>query len=178
MAAQTQDLGTAVLKTLTDTLRRTKAQAEKAFGQLDDDEFFYCLDADTNSVLVTIKHIAGNMQSRWTGFLTVDGEKPDRNRNGEFVEDREPRDRMLQRWQAGWATLFDTLAGLTPDDLLKTVRIRGEPMTALEAIVGQLSHYAYHTGHIVTICKHVRGTRWVHMSTPRGQSKPYRPAVP
>jgi hypothetical protein len=153
-------------------LRELKAQADKAIAQVDDRQLFAVLGAEENSIAIIMKHMAGNMRSRWTGFLTSDGEKPDRERDREFVtEHGETRATIGAAWEDGWKRVFDALTPLTPDDLVKTVRIRGEAHTVLEAINRQVTHYAAHIGQIVLLAKHWAGARWQTLSVPRGQSK-------
>jgi uncharacterized protein DUF1572 len=153
---------------------KLKAQAERAMAQVGDDDFFRTPDPESNSIAVVVKHVAGNMRSRWTGFLTTDGEKPDRNRDAEFlVEPGDTRQRIMERWEAGWTLLFDALAVLTPEHLASTVRVRGEAHTVLEAINRQMTHYAAHVGQIVYLAKHWAGPRWQTLSIPRGKSKEF-----
>jgi hypothetical protein len=151
--------------------RDYKKLAEKALEQVSDDEFFVSLDEEANSVAVIIKHITGNMLSRWTDFLTTDGEKPDRNRDMEFVVAPEMgKDDLMRQWEKGWSCLFSALEPLQPEDLLKTVLIRGEAHTVVNAINRQLTHYAYHIGQIVFLAKHFRSTEWKTLSIPRNRS--------
>jgi hypothetical protein len=149
-------------------LRKLKAQAEKAISQVDDSQFFALLDEDANSIALIMKHVAGNMRSRWTDFLTTDGEKPDRNRDTEFEqESNDTRDAIVARWNAGWEVLFDALSSLKPNDLGKTVTIRNEPHTVVQAIHRQVSHYSAHVGQIVLLAKHFAGSRWQTLSIPK-----------
>ena len=149
-------------------LRKLKAQADKAMAQVDDRQFFELLDADANSIALIVKHVAGNMRSRWTDFLTSDGEKADRHRDGEFERDSEDtREALLARWEAGWELLFHTLASLQPADLEKTVMIRKEPHTVVQAINRQVSHYSAHVGQIVLLAKHFAGSHWRTLSIPK-----------
>lgn len=151
--------------------RGNKALADKAMAQLRDEEFFISLDAESNSIGVIIKHMAGNMLSRWTDFLTTDGEKPDRHRDAEFVLTPETtRDEILARWEEGWSRTFETLESLRPEDVEKTVLIRGEEHTVLKAIVRQNSHYAQHVGQIIFLAKHFRSHEWKSLSIPRNRS--------
>jgi len=150
--------------------RRMKRQAEKALAQVGDDDFFRALDPESNSLAVIAKHITGNLRSRWTDFLTSDGEKPDRNRDSEFVvEPGDTRKALMARWEAGWGLLFEALA-LAPEDFDRTVLILGEPHTVVQAVNRQLTHYAAHVGQIVFLAKHLAGPRWKTLSVPRGQS--------
>jgi uncharacterized protein DUF1572 len=149
-------------------LRKLKAQADKAMAQVDDAQFFALLDADANSIALIVKHVAGNMRSRWTDFLTSDGEKPDRHRDSEFErEATDTRDAILTRWEAGWEVLFNALMSLGPGDFGKTVTIRNEPHTVVQAINRQVSHYSAHTGQIVLLAKHFAGPNWKTLSIPK-----------
>ena len=149
-------------------LRKLKAQADKAMSQIDDAQFFALLDPDANSIALIVKHVAGNMRSRWTDFLTTDGEKPDRHRDTEFERDAaDTRQAIAARWDAGWELLFNTIASLGPDDLGRTVTIRGEPHTVVQAINRQLSHYSAHVGQIVLLAKHYAGPNWKTLSIPK-----------
>lgn len=140
-------------------------------GQVSDDDFFAALDAESNSIALILKHMAGNMRSRWTHFLTTDGEKPDRERDREFVQEgTDTRQSILLQWQEGWACTFATIHKLQPDDFTRVVTIRGEPHTVLEAVNRQLTHYAYHVGQIVLLAKHYAGEEWQSLSIPRGRS--------
>jgi len=152
-------------------MRAYKKLAEKAFDQLKDDEYFITLDEESNSVAVVMKHIAANMLSRWTDFLTSDGEKPDRNRDYEFVILPETtKDDMRAYWERGWQCVFEALDPLQIEDLARTVYIRGEEHTVVQAINRQLTHYAYHIGQIVFLAKHFRATDWQTLSMPRNRS--------
>jgi hypothetical protein len=152
-------------------LRAYKKLAEKAIAQLKDEEFFVTLDQESNSVAIIMKHMAGNMFSRWTDFLTTDGEKPDRNRDMEFVIDGQTtKHDVIAYWERGWARVFEALEPLRPEDFEKTVTIRGEDHTIVEAINRQLMHYAYHVGQIVFLAKHFRSAQWESLSIPRNRS--------
>ena len=152
-------------------MRAYKKLAEKAMVQLKDEEFFVTLDEEANSVAVVMKHMAGNMISRWTDFLTSDGEKPDRNRDMEFVIEAETtKDDVLAYWERGWKCVFDALEPLKAEDFEKTVLIRGEKHTIVQAINRQLMHYAYHIGQIVFLAKHFRSAEWSSLSIPRNRS--------
>jgi hypothetical protein len=153
---------------------KLKAQAERAMAQVEDADFFRSPDPESNSIAIVVKHVAGNMRSRWTSFLTTDGDKPNRNRDGEFlVEPGDTRQRLMEQWEAGWTLLFDALAALTPDHLEGSVRVRGEPHTVLEAINRQMTHYAAHVGQIVYLAKHWAGSSWRTLSIPRGKSREF-----
>jgi len=149
-------------------LRKLKAQADKAMAQVDDAQFFALLDANANSIALIVKHVAGNMRSRWTDFLTSDGEKPDRHRDDEFErEAADTRDAVLERWEAGWEALFSALMSLGPGDLGTTVSIRNEPHSVVQAINRQVSHYSAHVGQIVLLAKHFAGPNWKTLSIPK-----------
>jgi hypothetical protein len=155
-------------------LRKYKALADGALAQVEDGDLFRAIDPESNSIAIIMKHISGNMRSRWRDFLTSDGEKPDRNRDGEFeVESADTKERVLERWEAGWKLLFDALAPLTPADLLREVRIRGEAHTVLQAIGRQMTHYASHVGQIVFLARHFAGSRWKSLSIPKGKSREF-----
>jgi hypothetical protein len=141
--------------------------AERAIAQLADAEFFRTLDPEANSVATIVKHIGGNLRSRWTDFLTTDGEKPDRNRDGEFVTNAETRAAITRLWESGWAALDASLQALEPPDLLASVRIRGQPMTVIQAINRSLAHTAQHVGQIILLAKHLRAAGWKTLSIPR-----------
>jgi uncharacterized protein DUF1572 len=154
--------------------RRLKELADKAIAQIDPGVVFATLDADSNSIATIMKHMAGNMRSRWTGFFTSDGEKPDRHRDSEFIIERDTTQAALfDGWEAGWRCLFDALAALTAEDLSRTVFIRGEPHSVIQAINRQLTHYAYHVGQIVLLAKHFAAGRWRSLSIPRGRSEEF-----
>ena len=153
------------------SLRAYKKMTEKALDQLKDDEYFITLDEEGNCIAVIMKHMAGNMLSRWTDFLTTDGEKPNRNRDMEFVIDpKTSKDEVLAYWQRGWQCVFAALEPLGPEDLGKKVLIRGEEHTVIQAINRQLMHYADHIGQIVFLAKHFRSSEWNSLSIPRNRS--------
>ncbi|MEO7538578.1 MAG: DUF1572 family protein [Pyrinomonadaceae bacterium] len=153
------------------TFRNYKKMAERAIEHVSDEEFFALIDAEANSIAVIVKHIAGNLRSRWTDFLTTDGEKPDRFRDVEFeMVDEDCRESLTHYWENGWQTLFSAIEPLTADDLSRTVTIRGEPHTIVETINRQLTHYAYHIGQIVLLAKHFRSARWKTLSVPKNRS--------
>lgn len=156
-----------------DRFRNIKQLADGAIAQLNEDEFFRVIDPESNSIAVIVKHISGNIRSRWTDFLTSDGEKPDRRRDSEFVSEGETRESVLQAWEAAWARLFAELRAVGPDDLLRTVTIRAEPHTVMQAINRQLTHNSYHAGQIVFLAKHLRSSAWQTLSIPRGASEQF-----
>src|SRR6266849_4505643 len=166
-----QSLGQHYLADALYTFRYYKGLAERAFAQISDEDFFRTIDEESNSIAVNIKHMAGNMLSRWTDFLTTDGEKPERDRDMEFVMLPETtRDEMLAYWARGWRCTFDAIEPLTPDDLMRTVTIRGQDHTVVQAINRQLAHYAYHVGQIVYLAKHFKSSEWQSLSVPRNRS--------
>lgn len=169
------DLGAAYLTEALAGLRALQKQANDAIEQLEDDELLRQLDPESNSVAVIMRHVAGNMRSRWTDFLTSDGEKPDRGRDAEFEAPPDPsRGALLDEWERGWMLTLSTIGALDGGDLLRTVMIRGEPHSVLRAIERQTRHYAAHVGQIVFLAKHWRGDRWRTLSIPRGESAAYR----
>ncbi len=148
-----------------------KTQADRAIAQVADDDLFTQLDDEANSLAVLLQHVGGNLRSRFRDFLTSDGEKPDRDRDAEFVVAPETtRAGLLASWEAGWTTLLDAVDALLPSDLEKTVTIRGEPHSLVQALERALVHLAYHTGQIVLLAKHARGRDWQTLSIPRGGS--------
>lgn len=155
-------------------LRKLKMLADKALLQIQPEHIFSVLDPEANSIAVLMKHVAGNMRSRWTEFLSTDGEKPDRDRDREFVIDTDDTHaKILSLWEEGWKCLFTAASSLTPEDLGRTVRIRGEAHTVVEAINRQMTHYAAHVGQIVLLAKHYAGSDWQSLSIPRGKSKEF-----
>jgi Protein of unknown function (DUF1572) len=155
-------------------LRGHKRMGEGAIAQLSDEELFHCIDAESNSVAIVVKHIAGNMRSRFTDFLTADGEKPNRHRDTEFILDSDTtRADVINCWEQGWKTVFDALGSLRPEDVTRTVTIRNEPHTVLQAINRQIAHYAQHIGQIVFLAKHLKGPEWTTLSIPRGKSEEF-----
>jgi hypothetical protein len=168
------NLGRHYLEDAIAELRKYKSFADRAIAQVSDADFFRQLDPESNSIALVMKHIAGNQRSRWTDFLTTDGEKPDRNRDSEFEKSgADTRESIVARWEAGWRALFEALVPLTDEDLQKTVAIRGEPHTVVQAINRQMTHYASHVGQIVFLAKHLAGERWRTLSIPRGRSRDY-----
>jgi uncharacterized damage-inducible protein DinB len=166
-----ESLGTHYLEDSIASLRAYKKLADKAIAQLKDDEFFITLDPEANSIAVIMKHMAGNMFSRWTDFLTSDGEKPNRNRDQEFViEPDTGKQAILAYWEAGWQQVFAALEPLTATDLGRKVLIRGKEHTVIQAINRQLMHYANHIGQIVFLAKHFRSSEWQTLSVPRNRS--------
>ena len=152
------------------SFRAYKKLADKAIAQTKDDELFVKLDEEANSVAIVMKHMAGNMISRWTDFLNSDGEKADRNRDMEFVIETSSRDDVIAYWELGWKCVFDAIEPLTPADFSRTVTIRWQEHTIVQAINRQLMHYSYHIGQIVFLAKHFRSTEWQSLSIPRNRS--------
>ncbi len=154
-------------------LRQYKKMAEAAIAQVPDDQLTVALDPEMNSIALIVKHMAGNMRSRWTDFLTSDGEKPNRQRDTEFIEPPTSREQLLAVWEDGWQRVFQALEPLSDDDLAKTVIIRGEPHSVMQAINRQVAHYAAHTGQIVFLAKHLQHSNWKSLSVPRNKSLEY-----
>lgn len=173
MSQAQSDLHAATMAAFDLELRRYKRMAERVFEQLADQDLFFRLNDRQNSIWIIIKHMAGNMHSRWTDFLTSDGEKPGRHRDNEFVEDVVPRERILKVWEDGWACTFNAMSQLREGDLLRTIRIRGEAMSAVSAITRQIAHYAHHVGQIALIAKHIKGSDWKWLTIPPGQSETF-----
>jgi len=160
-------------------MRGHKRLAEGAMAQLKDEELFITLDPESNSIAVLVKHMAGNMRSRFTDFLTSDGEKPDRFRDREFeLNPATTRADLMKWWEEGWDRVFAAIDSLKPEDVMRTVTIRGEPHTVLQAVNRQIAHYAQHTGQIVFLAKHIRSSGWKTLSIPRGKSEDYKTVAP
>jgi hypothetical protein len=173
------DVSSHYLEEASRQFRGHKRMAESAMAQLRDEDFFVTLDPESNSVAILVKHLAGNMRSRFTNFLTSDGEKPERFRDGEFEAiPSTTRAELMKIWEEGWDCVFSTLDSLKPEDVKRTVTIRGEPHTVMQAINRQIAHYAQHIGQIVFLAKHLRSNEWKTLSIPRGQSENYKTASP
>ena len=168
---------TSYLKDSIALFRHYKGLAEGAMAQLHDEQLTTAIDQESNSVAVIVKHMAGNMRSRFTDFLTTDGEKPNRCRDTEFEEPPATREALLALWQQGWACLFTALDALTDADLAGTITIRGEPHSVIQAINRQVAHYSYHCGQIVFLSKHLCSTNWRSLSVPRGHSEQFNQRV-
>jgi hypothetical protein len=168
---------TSYLEDSIELFRHYKKLADRAMAQIADEHLFACLDAESNSIAIIVKHMAGNMRSRWTDFLTADGEKPTRNRDSEFEEPAATREALLRDWEDGWACVFHALEPLTDDDLDRTVYIRGEAHSVMQAINRQVAHYAHHGGQIVLLAKHYAGNNWQSLSVSRGQSEEFNRRV-
>jgi Protein of unknown function (DUF1572) len=150
-----------------------KELGDKSFAQLTDDAFHATPNDVSNSIAVIVRHLAGNMLSRWTNFLTEDGEKSWRERDLEFIEPELDRQGVMALWEKGWECYLTALSSLTPEDLTKTVFIRSEPLTVVDAINRQLAHYPYHVGQIVYLARMFKGSGWESLSIPRGDSKAF-----
>lgn len=165
---------------LTDSLalfRHYKRLAEEAMKQVSDEQLQIVLDPEMNSIAQTVKHMTGNMRSRWTDFLNSDGEKPDRQRDSEFVDPPATREKLIARWEEGWQLVFQALEPLADADLSRTVFIRGEAHSVMQAVNRQIAHYAYHCGQIVLLAKHFRSEEWKSLSVPRNKSGEFNQRV-
>jgi hypothetical protein len=169
-----EEIGAAFLDDAIRNFRSYKKLAEEALAQTSDQDIFRLIDPEANSIAVLIKHIAGNMRSRWTDFLTSDGEKPDRHRDQEFeIASGTTRAEVMTWWEQGWQCVFDAVTPLKPDDLTRKVFIAGREHTVLKAITRQLLHYAGHVNQMVLLAKHFRGPEWKSLSIPKGQSETF-----
>lgn len=167
------NLGNEYLKVVQERFISVKNLGDKTISQLSEEEIHWKLNEASNSIAVIAKHLSGNMISRWSDFLTTDGEKTTRNRDQEFEDDISSKQEMIAIWEKGWRTLLDTLNGLKCEDLLKSITIRGEKHTVLEAIERQMAHYAYHVGQIVYIGNQLKDEDWKTLSIPKGKSEEY-----
>lgn len=166
----------AFLDLIREDFRKLKTLSEKAMAQLENEADFYVKpEPESNDLAILIKHMSGNMISRWTDFFTTDGEKPDRNRDQEFEDDRLSRAQLMDRWEKGWKVFLETLDGMNASDLSRIVYIRGEAHTALKAMIRQHSHYSYHVGQIVFLAKMIRSEKWRTLSIAKGKSKEFKP---
>jgi hypothetical protein len=157
--------------------RQSKGLADRAMAQVSDAQLSQALGDEENSIAIVVKHMAGNLRSRWTDFLTTDGEKPDRNRDSEFADPAPTRAALMEDWERGWAALFATLEALTDADLARTVRIRGEAHSVMQAINRSFGHCAYHVGQIVLLAKHYAGENWQSLTIPRNKSAEFNRKV-
>lgn len=167
------DFALEYLKVIKERFQSVKELGDKTLEQLSDEDIHWCLNNTSNNIAIIVKHLSGNMVSRWTDFLTTDGEKENRNRDAEFVDDIKSKQLLLTIWDIGWQTLFATLKALKTEDLLKNVTIRGEEHSVIEAIERQLAHYAYHVGQIVFVGKLIKDEKWETLSIPIGKSEQY-----
>ena len=162
-----------VIRAMADEFRKLKSTADRALAQVADADLHARLVPRQNSIAVTVQHLAGNMRSRWTDFLTTDGEKPDRDREREFADRRLSRAELTDLWERGWASALDAMAALTDADLSRTVTIRREPLTVLQAVLRQLTHAAWHVSQIALLAKCSAGDRWQYLTIPPGGSAAY-----
>ncbi|HQY20116.1 MAG TPA: DUF1572 family protein [Ignavibacteria bacterium] len=166
-----ENLGRHYLENVRSEFRKLKSLGDNTFKQIKDEEFFLSPDEESNSIAIIVRHMSGNMLSRWTDFLTTDGEKEFRKRDEEFDKlFYTDKDDIILRWENGWECFFKTLDSLTEDDLLKYIKIRNESHTVTEALNRQLTHYAYHIGQIVYLAKHILNKNWNSLSIPKGKS--------
>lgn len=171
------NLGTEILQATIAEMRRYKSLADKALAQTSSENLHKPQDENTNSLVVIMKHVAGNLRSRWTDFLTTDGEKPWRNRDTEFVDDFNSREELFAFWEEGWRVAMESLQSLTAEDLNHTVTIRGEPHSVPLAMARSLAHTAYHVGQIVHVARHYAGENWETLTIPRGGSEAFNQAM-
>ena len=167
------NLGKEYLKVVLERFKSVKNLGDKTINQLSEDDIHWKLNDESNSVAVIVKHLSGNMVSRWSNFLTSDGEKPYRNRDQEFEEIRVSKQELIEIWEKGWDILFEALINLEEQDLLKNIYIRSEKHMVIDAIERQMVHYSYHIGQVVYIGKQVKYKDWKSLSIPKGQSKEY-----
>jgi uncharacterized damage-inducible protein DinB len=171
------ELTTSYLRDSLSLFRYYKKLSERAMEQVAEEQLSAVLDGEMNSIALIVKHMTGNMRSRWTDFLNSDGEKPDRKRDAEFVNPPATRAALMKLWEEGWHCLFSALEPLSDADLDRTVEIRGEPHSVMQAINRQIAHYAYHCGQIVFLAKHLQSERWNSLSVPRGKSEVFNQKV-
>ena len=173
----THKLTTSYLEDSLALFRFYKKMGEGAMEQVSDEQLFAALDGEMNSIAIMVKHIAGNMRSRWTDFLTSDGEKPDRDRDSEFMAPPETRESLMRLWNQGWERVFQALEPLSEADMQRTVTIRGEAHSVMQAVNRQIAHYSYHVGQIVFLAKHFRASEWKSLSVPRNKSAEFNRKV-
>jgi hypothetical protein len=173
----TLEFTTSYLKDSIEVLRYYKRLAERAMAQIPDEALFAAVDSQSNSVAIIVKHLAGNMRSRFTDFLTSDGEKPDRKRDSEFEAPPATRAELMEMWEAGWRRVFDAITPLTDSQLNDKVYIRSEAHSVMQGINRQLAHYAYHIGQIVYVAKHCAGANWNSLTIPKGKSEDFTSKV-
>lgn len=171
------ELTTSYLRDSLSLFRYYKHLTERALEQVTDEQLFAVLDGEMNSLAIIVKHLAGNMRSRWADFLVSDGEKPDRQRDTEFENPPATRAGLMKLWEDGWAYVFTALEPLSDADIDRTVMIRGEPHSVMQAINRQIAHYAYHCGQIVFLAKHLQAKQWKSLSVPRGKSEEFNQRV-
>jgi uncharacterized damage-inducible protein DinB len=175
----THQLTTSYIKDSTELFRYYKKLVERALAQCPEEGLFTSLDEESNCIAIIVKHMAGNMRSRWRDFLTTDGEKPDRNRDGEFEAPPKTRAELMELWESGWKYLFDALDPLTDEDVTRTVTIRTEPHSVMQAINRQIAHYSYHVGQITFLAKHfaAQSCQWTAVTVPRKKSADFNARV-
>ena len=166
-----------ILESAIQQFKDYKLLAEKAFAQLEEKDFHFQPNDETNSIAINITHLYGNMMSRWTNFLTEDGEKEWRQRDDEFEVHAYSREELLQLWEEGWRTVFRALQSLRPGDLERTVYIRSKPLSVMDAVLRQLTHYSYHVGQVVMLGKIIKGPRWTSLSIPKNQSTQFNKEI-
>jgi hypothetical protein len=167
------NIGTEYLKIVIERFKSVKSLGDKTINQLSEEDIHWTYNNESNSVAIIVKHLSGNMVSRWTDFLTSDGEKDYRNREEEFIDDISSKSELIRVWEKGWNVLIGTLISLSEEDLLNTIYIRGESHLVLEAIERQMAHYAYHIGQIVFLGKQLKDSDWQNLSIPKGKSEEY-----
>lgn len=167
------DLGTEFLKSVIKRLNYYKSLGDKTLAQLNEDDLHFRPSSESNSIAIIIQHMSGNMLSRWTDFLTGDGEKDWRSRDAEFEEQHLSKEQLLDQWQKGWDCCLNTLNSLTEDDLLKTIYIRSEGLVAIDAINRQFAHYPYHVGQIIHLARSIKNEKWQSLSIAKGESEQY-----
>jgi hypothetical protein len=173
-AGDSDGIGRAFLTDARQRFESVKTNVERAAAQVNDEQFFQPLEEDGNSIALLMKHMSGNLESRFTNFLASDGEKPTRDRDAEFVREAgDTREAIAARWERGWSALWNALDSLSADDLLKTVKIRGEPHTVVQALLRQVAHQSMHAGQVIILAKHYAGAKWETLSIPRGKSKEF-----
>ena len=173
MTEQNTGLGPNYLEVTISDFHRIKRQGEKSMAQLSGDDFHWAPDAESNNIAILVKHISGNMISRWTDFLTTDGEKESRKRDREFIDDLASPDAVIEAWNRGWSCLFTAVESLRPEDLTRTIVIRGQDHTVVGAISRALWHYGFHVGQILYLAKQLKGSEWTNLSIPRGKSEEF-----
>jgi uncharacterized protein DUF1572 len=171
------ELTTSYLRDSLSLFRYYKSLTERAMEQVTDEQLFAVLDGEMNSIAIIVKHLAGNMRSRWADFLVSDGEKPDRKRDTEFENPPPTRAGVMKLWEDGWAYVFAALEPLSDADVDRTVMIRGEPHSVMQTINRQIAHYAYHCGQIVFLAKHLQAKQWKALTVPRGKSEEFNQRV-
>ncbi|MCF6409349.1 DUF1572 family protein [Pseudalkalibacillus salsuginis] len=170
-----ESISTFYLEEVKSNIKGLKTQGERVFLQLSTEELFWTPNTESNSIAIIVKHLSGNMVSRWTDFLTTDGEKPDRHRDTEFIDDMETKEELMAIWEKGWDVFLKTIDSLSEEDMMKTVYIRKEPLNVLSSIQRQITHYSSHIGQIIYIGKQLKGSNWDTLSIPRGKSDQYMP---